>query len=521
MELIGTIVKETTRFKYNRNGQKTTSREESMEIQQAVLRQLLEQAKHTYFGIIHSFHDALNSDNLLESFKRETPLTDYDSFHDQWLSKALDGASDIVWPGRIKYYARSSGTSGASSKRIPVSSTMLKQFKRTAYRQIIHSNAYNLPPSFYQSKFLILGGSTQLSKYGIGQSEGDLSGILAKNKSLALSGFSKPGKKISKIDDWNTKVDQIAEMAPKWNIGVISGVPSWVLLLLDRIIERHNLKTIHDIWPNLSLYIHGGVFVEPYREKLDKMLGKPIHYQNTFLASEGYFAYQKDPFDEAMELLINEGIFYEFVEEQYFDFLRNKDYYEIPTCTLSEVVPHKKYAMIISTCSGLWRYDQGDIIEFTDSSARRIKIVGRLSNSINICGEHLSEVNLVKAIEDTAKILRITIDEFCVYPSKDYNRHNWYIGSNQHINSNQFSTILNERLSIINDDYRCVRKHLLKAPKIKVLPTEKFYEYLLIKNKFGAQHKFPHVMNPDQIRAWEIFLTNTEFFKENVDKIAS
>ncbi len=514
MEIIGHLLKETTRVGYQRKSEKTSPIRNTSEEQTETLLRLLEKAKMTDFGIIHKFNDILTSGNLKEHFADQVPLTNYEQFHEQWLSRTLDGQPDVIWPGKIKYFARSSGTSGASSKRIPVSSSMLRQFHRSAFRQIMHLNTLNLPGSFYQSKFLILGGSTDLNKYGIHHYEGDLSGILAQNKSLAFVPFSKPGRKISKIKNWDEKIERIVEKAERWNIGAISGVPSWVLLLLERIVAHYNVKNIHEIWPNLSIYVHGGVFLDPYKQKLEKLLGRPIIYQNTYLASEGYFAYQHHFSGDQMELLTDAGIYFEFIEETYFNELRSDDLYGLPTVTIQDVEPGKRYAMVISTCSGLWRYTLGDIIEFVSDDKRSIRIVGRLSHSLNMCGEHLSEVNMVRAIEETAKLLRISVEEFCVYPSRDFDRHNWYIGTNQFVNTNQFAAILNERLAMKNDDYASVRRYLLKTPKVKALPVEKFYEFMLIRQNYGAQSKFPHVMQPHQAREWEIFLTNTEHFRD-------
>lgn len=504
-----------------RNSLFTPKKNENILLQQEVLLKLLNKAEHTDFGIIHKFNEILQSDNPVKAFQNAVPLTDYTNFHSQWLHKSIDGKDDVVWPGKIKYFAKSSGTSGASSKRLPVSNQMLRQFQKSTYKQILQLRNVDLPKSFYKSKVLVLGGTTRLTRNDFGLFEGDLSGILAKNKSITLSPFSKPGRKIAQLTDWNTKIDQIVEKAPKWNIGVVSGVPSWVQLCLERIIEHHRLKTIHDIWPNFQMYVHGGVFIEPYKEKLESLFGKEVLYQNTYLASEGYFAYQKDMTSVGMDLLVKEGIFYEFVEAKYFDQLRNNDFYKVPTKTIAEVNPQEHYALIISTCSGLWRYMIGDIVSFSDSSISKIEIVGRLTHSLNVCGEHLSETNMVKGIEEASKRIGISIEEFCVYPAKDHDRHHWYIGCNQQVNSNLFSVILNDILSQNNDDYACVRKHLLKMPKVKVLPVEKFYEFMLIKNKFGAQHKFPHVMNNRQAREWEVFLTNTDHFRDLYGREAS
>lgn len=330
-------------------------------VQHEMLAKLMNQAKYTEFGIYHNFKESLKSIDLIRAFQNSVPLTGYDAFHDTWLKRTINGDSDIIWPGKIKYIALSSGTRKGGSKYIPVSDNMLRQFKRTSFQQVSEISAHQLSASLIKSKALIVGGSTSL-KYKGDVRIGDLSGILAKNKSWIFSSMSKPGKKISQIEDWEEKMNRIVEKAPKWNVGVIAGVPSWITLLLERIIKAYQLKSIHDIWPNLQLYVHGGVFLEPYKDKIDKMCGKPLRYQNTFLASEGYFGYQKQLNDPHMTLLTKHGVFYEFVESKYFEALRYGLYDTVKTLTVDEVQVNTPYCLVISTCSGLWRYNIGDLI---------------------------------------------------------------------------------------------------------------------------------------------------------------
>lgn len=514
MELLGHLLKETNRIGYQRTQHRRNIGQSPAAQQYRTLIQLLSQAKHTNFGLIHQFENLIEAEDTLRRFKQTVPISNYQLFYDNWLHEALEGKQNVIWPGKISYFAKSSGTSGSASKFIPVSGSMLKQFRRTTMEQIANLHQLDLSESFYGSKVLILGGSTDLERIAPGIQTGDLSGILAQHKSPAFTTIAKPGRKTARLKDWNEKIERIVQKADRWNIGVISGVPSWVALLMERIISYHRVNNIHEIWPNLRIYVHGGVFIDPYRQKLDKLFGQPVHYQNTFLASEGYFAFQHHFNSDSMELLTDSGIFYEFVEESYFPEMRIGAFYGLPTVTLNEVVPGKRYAMVITTCSGLWRYSLEDIIEFASADQKSIRIVGRLSQSLNMCGEHLSEVNMVEAIEETARSLNISVEEFCVHPSREFDRHNWYIGTNQLVNINQFTTVLNDRLAQKNDDYASARKYLLKTPKVKMLPIEKFYEFMLIRKNYGSQHKFPRVMQAHQVREWEIFLTNSDQFRD-------
>lgn len=471
------------------------------------LARLMQQARYTEFGMYHDFKGSLKSSDLIAAFQATVPITNYENFHDDWLHRAIDGESDLIWPGLIKFYALSSGTTKGGSKYIPVSESMLRQFKKTSFQQVSEISSYQLRASLIKSKALIIGGSTSLRIQGDIRM-GDLSGILARNKSWVFSSMSKPGKKIAQISDWEDKMNKIVERAPKWNIGVIAGVPSWISLLLERIIKRYQLNSIHDIWPNLQLYVHGGIFLEPYKDKIDKMCSKPLFYQNTFLASEGYFGYQKDLNNPHMTLLTNHGIFYEFAEASSFESLRYGQFDEVKTITLNEVQPNVPYCMIISTCSGLWRYNLGDLIVFEDVEARRFKIIGRVSYNLNICGEHLSEENISTAVVDTGRRYGAEIQEFCSYPNRKTNRHEWYIGVDRSIPESEFEVYLDERLKQLNDDYYTSRKFILKRPKVKTLPIDKFYEFMAIHHRIGSQSKFPRVLNETLVRKWEAFLSN-------------
>lgn len=510
MDVIGGLIKETTKLaskKYRSEEIDDLQNEE----QKQLLYNALTYAQLTDFGLVHRFGEIVRNSEFVDQFKANVPLTDYNTFCNLWLKRSLEGKPNVFWPGRIKHFALTSGTTGASSKRIPVSNEMIQYFNKIARKQVLQLHQLDIPTAVYESSALLIGGSTELTKYET-HKEGDLSGILIKNKSLIHSMVSKPGKRISKMSDWNEKMNAIVKKAPKWNIGVIAGVPAWTSILLERIIAEYNLSNIHEMWPHLSVYMHGGVFLEPYKERLEQCFGNKVHFRNTFLASEGYFAYQ-DFTDSSgdMRLLTNSGVFYEFIDVQYLERIQQKEYEGIPTLTLNEVQPDKNYIMVITTYAGLWRYLNGDVVKFTDVKNKKIRIVGRTSYSLNVAGEHLSEENLTEAVKLTGELLGVHIGEFCVHTDKDNNRHKWYIGSKQSVDCQKFSAVLNHFLVQLNDDYATARKHLLKAPRIKSLPLDKFYEFMEYQGKVGGQHKFPRVLSHELTKKWEHFLSNSEF----------
>jgi hypothetical protein len=353
---------------------------------------------------------------------------------------------------------------------------------------------------------LAVGGCTKLTRKKT-HIEGDLSGILKKYTSFVVNPFAKPGYRIASIKDWNTKLEKMVEKAPDWNIGVLMGVPSWCILLMEKIVEHYNLEHIHQIWPNLSVYVHGGVFMNPYIPRLEKLLGKQIHLLDTYLASEGYFAYQQSIHDEGMSLLLNTGIFYEFVpfNSDHFDDEGNlKDKYT--AYTITEVIEGVDYAIVISTNAGLWRYMIGDLVRFINVQQREIKITGRIKQFLSLAGEHLSLDNINSAIDVASRELACTISEFCIVADHENLLHEWYLGSSDLVDTKNFLNLIDHELTIINDDYAAVRKYTLKNPKGKILPVQKFYDFMDANGKAGSQNKFPRVMNSQQAEYWKSFL---------------
>lgn len=503
MPIVGTLLKETARvgYSYTRKKKRILNLNQENE-----LGFLLQKARKTEFGQKYDFQQILNSTDTKDTYRETVPLFTYESLFSPWIEKVLTGKKNIIWPGKINYFALSSGTTSGSSKKIPVTDKMIRQFQKTSIHQLLALHELDFSPGFYESSVLTIGGSTELTEIN-GHFEGDLSGILQKNKSFIFKPFSKPGNRIAQMKNWEEKINKIVAKAPNWDVGVIAGVPSWIIMLLERIIEKYNLHTIHDIWPNFKLYLHGGVFLENYKSRLDKLCGAPIYYQNTYLASEGYFAYQKLPNQKGMTLLQKHGIYYEFLEEKYFDNVALKsDIEHLPTLLLEEVKENVPYGLVISTISGLWRYVIGDVVKFTNIADYELEITGRISHYLNMTGEHLSLENLTAAVNNTATKLNITVEEFCVIPSKKCDRHYWYVGSNQLVDAQLFGVELNTELERLNDDYKSLRGNLIKSPKIKFLPLQKFYDYMELKGKSGGQSKFPRVLTHKQTAEWEDFL---------------
>lgn len=481
--------------------------------QQKILEFLIRKGRKTSFGKIYNFSSLIGEEQteLSTAFSQQIPIFSYERFYQEFLKFQLNGSKNVTWPGEVEHYALTSGTTQGGSKKIPVSVNMIKQFQKTTLQQIVALHELDLPPSFFKTSILTIGGSTRLERVD-GHLEGDLSGILQRNKAIVYKLFTKPGSRISAIKNWHTKTAAIVKSAKKWDVGVIAGSPVWVTKILEEIVKYYNVNNIHDIWPNLKLFLHGGVYLDTYEEAINKYCAHPIMFLDTYLTSEGYFAYQKHPQDDGMQLLVNHGVYYEFVEEKYFDLLtRNNQLEKIPTLTLGDVKKGERYALVVSTSAGLWRYCLGDVVRFTSTSPYLIKIDGRVKHTLNMVGEHVSLENMNNAIQRTNDIFKISSEEYCVVQSSEKQYHHWYIGSNQVVHDQEkYAAILDGHLEEVNDDYKSVRKHCLGKPKVTFLPLEKFYEYLEYHGKIGAQYKFPRVLNIDQASDWEAFLSRLD-----------
>ncbi len=506
MPIIGKLIKKTTEIGYKRNFNKGKQYADQLN----TLQYLLERARRTKFGTTYQFDKILDGEELVEAYQENVPVMDYDEIYENWLHRSIKGEKDNLWPGRVRHYALSSGTTGSPSKRLPVTTQMIRSFQRTSMKQLSTLHNINLEEEFYSASFLVVGGSSNLTKKET-HIEGDLSGILKKYTSFIVTPFTKPGNKITKVKDWNIKLNMMVEKAPDWNIGIMAGIPSWCILLLERIVERYELNNIHEMWPNFQVYVHGGVFMDPYIPRLEKVIGKKVHLLDTYLASEGYFAYQTKPEKKGMQLLLNTGIFFEFIpfNSAFFDDngqLRDK----YTAFTLSQVTEGLDYAMVISTNAGLWRYMIGDLVRFTDVEEREIIITGRIKQFLSLSGEHLSLDNINVGLLATSKELQIEVPEFCIYADTEAQQHVWYIGTPSEGKEEEFKNLLDKKLGELNDDYKSCRKYNLNEPKIIFLRSEMFYEFLEKMGKLGSQNKFPRVLNADQAKKWVQYVSENK-----------
>ncbi len=476
-----------------------------------VLKKLLKKARFTQFGQMYRFDEVLLSRHPGKKFQQLVPTCNYSKIFAEWWHKTLEGTPDVCWPGVIKYFALSSGTSEAASKYIPITKELIRSNNITSIKQLISLTRYeDVPRSAVGKGWLMLGGSTQLQKSATYYA-GDLSGIQARNIPFWFQSLYKPGKKISREKDWSKKLDEIVENAPDWDIGFIVGVPAWIQLAMEKIIERYQVAHIHEIWPNLSFYVHGGVALEPYKKGFEKLLGKPITYIETYLASEGFLAYQNRQHATGMHLALNNNIFFEFVPFDDDNFDADGNMTDQPEALMiHEIEEGKDYALLISTNAGAWRYAIGDTVKLVDRSRSEIIITGRTKHFLSLVGEHLSVDNMNKAIELVSEELNISIPEFTVagIPYGSFFAHQWYIATNDAINTETLRVRIDEHLKSLNDDYIVERQHALKEVFVEVLPEETFMNFMQSKGKVGGQHKFPRVLKGRMLEEWQSFLAH-------------
>ena len=476
-----------------------------------VLKKLLRRARYTAFGQKNKFEQILLSRHPGKAFQQNVPTYNYNKIYNEWWYQTLDGKEDICWPGKIKYFALSSGTSESASKYIPITNDLLKGNKVIMIKQLLSLLTYQgISLSSIGSGMLTLGGSTDLQK-GPGYYAGDLSGITAKKSPFWFQPFYKPGKKIAKEKDWNKKLVDIVEKAPDWDIGFLAGVPAWIQMCLEMVIEKYKVKNIHEIWPNLTFFVHGGVSFEPYKVGFEKLLGKPITYVETYLASEGFLAWQYKQNAKGMRLSYNQHIFFEFVPFDENNFDADGEMVENPEALMiHEVEEGKDYALLISTNAGAWRYLIGDTVRFVDKENAEIIITGRTKHFLSIVGEHLSVDNMNKAIHLVSEEVNLSIPEYGVRGENvdSLFGHHWYVACNQEVDGVALAKAIDEKLIALNDDYAIERKSALKRIRVTVLKENVFMDFMQAKGKIGGQHKFPRVLKGDILKDWEIFIQN-------------
>ena len=474
-----------------------------------VLKKLLKKARFTEFGQKYRFDEILLSKHAGKKFQELVPTFDYDSIYDNWWYKTVEGSPDLCWPGKIKYYALSSGTSGAGSKYIPITNDLLKGNRIVMIKQLLTLRSYHdIPVKSIGKGWLMIGGSTSLQK-GSGYYAGDLSGITARKVPFWFQPFYKPGKKIARTQDWTKKLEEVVKLAPNWDIGFVVGVPGWIQMCMEKVIERHNLNNIHEIWPNLGFFVHGGVSFEPYKKGFEKLLGKPITYIETYLASEGFIAYQDQQFAKGMRLVTNEHIFHEFVPFDSKNFDQDGNLVANPEAyMIHEVEEGRDYAILLSTSAGAWRYLIGDTVRFVDKERCEIIITGRTKSFLSLVGEHLSVDNMNKAIQLASEELNVSIPEYTVagVPHGLFFAHHWWLATDDQADPDALRQTIDRKLRELNDDYAVERDSALKDVFVTVLSESKFMEFMRLKGKIGGQHKFPRVLKGKMLEDWHKFL---------------
>lgn len=509
MAILGTLLKKGIRLRESLEQEYSNP----LELQKQSLKKLLIAAKDTAIGKKYGFAHILKSfkqpgDVFHQTFSEKVPVYNYDKIFEEWWHHLKDGKKNITWPGPTRYFALTSGTSGASSKYIPITKDMVKAIRRTGVRQILSLSKYDIPDDLFTKGILMLGGSTDLEFNGTYFS-GDLSGITTGKLPVWFQRFYKPGKKISKNKDWGEKLEQIVQQAPSWDIGIIVGVPAWLQILLEKIIARYQLKNIHELWPNLQIFVHGGVSFEPYKKGFEKLLGKPLIYMETYLASEGFLAFQALPHRNSMRLVLNNGIFYEFIPFNDANFDEQGELRpNASILNISQVQEGVDYALLISTCSGAWRYMIGDTIRFESKAEVEIRITGRTKHFLSLCGEHLSVDNINQAVKRAEDELNIDIREFTVVglPHGTLFAHHWFAGTDSDVSEEVLRARIDEYLHELNDDYAVERKHALKEMRLSKIPSHLFYDWLRAQGKEGGQNKFPRVLKGDKMQDWLQFL---------------
>ncbi|MFB9056593.1 GH3 auxin-responsive promoter family protein [Mariniflexile ostreae] len=505
MAIIGNIIKGVIQLK-----DALSSEINHIEAQEKMLKALLTQAKDTQFGKHYQFEAILASENIKKAFADTVPYFDYNKISTEWWHKVVDGEADITWPGKPSYFALSSGTTGKSSKRIPVTDAMIEAIRQSGIKQVFALNNFDLPADFFEKEIMMLGSSTDLEKHHEFM-EGEISGISAHNIPFWFKGYYKPGEDIAKIDDWDARVQQIAERAESWDIGALSGIPSWIELMLQSVISHHNLNTIHDIWPNLQVYTSGGVAFSPYEKSFNALMGKPVTVIDTYLASEGYIATQIRPETDAMQLNTENGIYFEFVPFKP-EYIKNDGSLDqaAPIVTLDQVELNQDYVLLISTVSGAWRYVIGDTIEFTDVNKAEIKITGRTKFFLNTVGSQLSVNKMDDAMQHLEEKFSTKIPEYtiCAKRAEDGEfYHFWYIGSkNLTLGHMEVAEALDAYLKTANKNYKVARSKALKGVKVKLIAPEKFHDWSESNKKKGGQVKMERVMNEERFKIWETFI---------------
>jgi hypothetical protein len=467
------------------------------EVQEECFESLIQSGRDTEFGARHGYKDI----KTYEDYIARVPVQTYDSLK-PWIERTRKGEQHLLWPTEVKWFAKSSGTTNDKSKLIPITDESLKDCHYKAGKDMITLYCHKYPDhKLFTGKNLALGGSHHTDEFDNYESyQGDVSAIVIQNLPLWADMFRAPNVDIALMSEWNEKLQKIAETTRNENVVSLAGVPSWMLVVLRKVLELSNRNLIHEVWPNLEVYFHGGVNLNPYRPQLNELLGKNVNYLELYNASEGFFGMQDQKSSNELLLMLDYGIFYEFIPQGEWNNAQPK------TIQLHEVQTGQSYAMLITTAGGLWRYSIGDTIEFTSTLPYRFRITGRTKSFINVFGEELMEGNAERALQIACEKTHAVVNEYTAAPrfTADKKRacHEWAIEfAKAPENADYFAEVLDNTLKTLNSDYEAKRygNHILLPLQVASVPAGTFNKWLTGKGKLGGQNKVPRLSNERKV----------------------
>jgi hypothetical protein len=472
--------------------------ENPLEIQENLFKELLFQGRQTEFGKIHGF-DAIKSQ---EDFQANVPISDYEDLK-PYIDRTMRGEQMILWPSEIKWFAKSSGTTSDKSKFIPVTFEALDECQFKGARDLLTMYCHNNPNTkIFDGKGLLIGGSHEVNKYSKNSYYGDLSAVMMNNLPFWVNLLRTPSPDIALMADWEQKMDKMVKTTRNQDVRSVSGVPTWTMLLIQKLIDQRGAESILDIWPNLELYMHGGVSFLPYRDQFQSLIPSgSMHYMETYNASEGFFGIQDSLISQGdMMLMMDYGIFYEFLP------LDQMDKEEPKAVMLKDVELYVPYALIITTNAGLWRYNIGDTLVFTQKAPFKFRLTGRTRLYINAFGEELMIDNAERAIDEACRKTNSRITEYTAAPvflqRDEAGSHEWLIEFEKAPEDLlKFRNELDKMLQSVNSDYEAKRAGdlALKAPTINICERGTFYNWMKKRGKLGGQHKVPRLSNDRKI----------------------
>lgn len=462
-------------------------------VQRDTFIKLISKAKNTEWGIKYDYE----SINTVKKFQERVPLQDYEDVK-PYIFDLKKGKSNLLWPGSVKWFAKSSGTTSDKSKFIPVTKESLEDCHFRGGKDVLAIYNSNNPDSkIFSGKGLTLGGSQQINNIDNQSYYGDLSALMIKNVPFWAEFLRTPSNDIALMSEWEEKIEKITKVTIKENVTNISGVPSWVMVLIKYILDYTKSDNLLEVWPNLELFMHGGVSFKPYREIFKNLIpSDKMNYMETYNASEGFFAIQDNPYISDLLLMLDYGVFYEFIP------MEKNDLENPPVYTLEDIEINKNYSLVISSNNGLWRYKIGDTIMFTSKFPYRIKITGRVKHFINAFGEELIIDNAEKALEIACKRTNAKLTEYTAAPvymqENTQGTHEWFFEfEKEPKNMDYFMELMDNALKSLNSDYEAKRyKNMtLVFPKHIIAKQGTFYKWLKKKGKLGGQNKVPRLSN--------------------------